>query len=105
MNPEHAEHDALGHERRLAEALGALVQQGDISDYRDSLGHPLTNNLAFRHAQSIVEKFGVTHEDICEVLDTCGDDGAEASRRLVRRTGEVRPADKPPEYRTWTTGP
>ena len=105
MTPEHADHDDLGHERRLAEALGALVQQADVSDYRDGLGHPLANNVAFRHAQAFVEEFGVTHEDICAVLDTCGGDETAASDQLIRRAREARPSDRPAEYRTWTTGP
>lgn len=106
MKAEHAAHDPEGHEQKLAEALGALVQQIDISEYRDQLGHPLKNNVAFHHAQAIVDEFGVTHEDICRVLDTCGGDMGQAARSL-RGTGrqEAQPSDGPPEYRTWTTGP
>jgi len=108
MKREHAAHDALGHEQRLAQALGALAQQIDIGDYRDSLGHALKNNLAFHHAQAIVDEFGVTHEDICAVLDTCGQDMGRAARELRGRmgtAGEARPGDQPPEYQTWRTGP
>jgi hypothetical protein len=102
------EHDPMGHERKLAEALGALVQQIDIGDYRDRLGHGLKMNVAFHHAQAIVDEFGVTHEDICAVLDTCGADMGLAARRLSERMGRAReasPRDKPPEYETWRTGP
>ena len=108
MKPEHQAHDALGHETRLAQALGALVQQIDIGDYRDRLGHDLKQNIAFHHAQAIVDEFGVTHEDICAVLDTCGGDMGVAARELSERMGgarEARPSDKPPEYETWRTGP
>ena len=108
MKPEHEAHDALGHERRLAEALGALVQQIDIGDYRDRLGHDLKNNVALHHAQAIVDEFGVTHADICAVLDSCGDDIGLAARQLGERmegAGEASPRDKPPEYETWRTGP
>lgn len=106
MNPEHAAHDTHGHEQRLAEALGALVQQIDISEYRDRLGHDLKHNTAFIHAQAIVDEFGVTHEDICRVLDTCGGDMGQAARTLSGlKRGEAQPSDRPPEYKTWTTGP
>lgn len=99
MKAEHRVHDAQGHEQRLAEALGALVQQIDISDYRDSKGHPAKNNLAFHHAQALVDEFGVSHEDICHVLESCGDDMAKASKDLTSKMrGEARPSDMPPEY-------
>jgi len=109
MNLEHAAH---GHERRLAEALGALVRQVDVSGYRDAGGRTARDNAAFRHAQALVDEFGVTHADICEVLGTCGDDPDEAARRLAERTArgsgaapKASPGDQPPEYRTWRTGP
>jgi hypothetical protein len=106
MKAEHAEHDAHGHEQKLAEALGALVQQIDIAEYRDRLGHDLKNNTAFIHAQAIVDEFGVSHEDICRVLDTCGGDMGQAARGLKALGRDVAdPSDRPPEYRTWTTGP
>jgi hypothetical protein len=108
MTPDHAAHDTLGHEQRLAAALGALVRQADLARYRDELGHPLENNQAFRHAQAIVEEFGVTHEDICQVLGDCADDPAAGARALTARgTAQTaaKSTDTPPEYRTWTTGP
>jgi hypothetical protein len=39
--------DHQAHEQRLAAALRDLVQQVDIGEYRDRLGHDLRNNLAF----------------------------------------------------------
>jgi hypothetical protein len=106
MNTEHAAHDELGHEQKLAEALGALVQQIDIGEYRDRLGHGLKNNTAFIHAQAVVDRFGVSHEDICRVLDTCGGDMGQAARSLRGlRRAEAQPSDRPPEYKTWSTGP
>jgi hypothetical protein len=102
MKADHRAHDTEGHAQRLAEALGALVQQSDISDYRDSKGHPAKNNLAFHHAQALVDEFGVSHEDICRVLDSCGDDLSKASHDLIARipgaeVREARPSDTPPE--------
>ena len=74
-------------DRRLAQLLAALVNQIDISDYRDSKGHAAKNNLAFLQAQAIVDHYGVTHEEICAALDGCGDDLAIAAQRLSRTSG------------------
>jgi hypothetical protein len=104
----HDPHDPQAHERRLAEALGALVQQIDISDYRDAQGHPLKTNLAFQHAQALVDEFGVTHEDICRVLEACGDDYGTAARQLLSGARDRATAaldDIPPEYQPWRSGP
>lgn len=38
----------------LATALAAIVQQIDISDYRDKRGNTAKNNVAFIHAQQLV---------------------------------------------------
>jgi hypothetical protein len=69
-------------EQRLAAALKDIVQQIDISDYRDSHGHPARNNLAFLKAQAVVDEFGLTHARLCSTLDDCGDDLEEAARRI-----------------------
>lgn len=66
----------------LATALAALVRQIDISDYRDSKGHPAKTNLAFIHAQALVDRHGVTHAQICEALDWCAGDPARAASAL-----------------------
>jgi hypothetical protein len=98
------------HEQRLAAALRDLVHQVDISDYRDSKGHPARNNLAFLKAQAVVDEFGVTHEQLCATLDDCGDDLAEAANRIFAlrqqdRGGEAQPASIPVDFQTWRTGP
>lgn len=79
-------------ERQLAEALAALVQQIDLADYRDAVGHPLSANLAYIHAQSIVDGYGVSHADICRALDRWSDDLGSAARSL-RNLGRVRGED------------
>jgi hypothetical protein len=98
--------DHIAHEQRLAAALRDLVRQVDIGEYRDRLGHDLSNNVAFLKAQAIVDEFGLTHEQLCSTLDDCDLQGdlADAARKIfeLRR---AKPSDKPPEYRTWTTGP
>src|SRR3954452_7512485 len=98
------------HEQKLAAALRELVQQIDIADYRDSLGHPARNNLAFLKAQAVVDEFGVTHEQLCATLDDCGEDLAEAASRIFafRNEGRGGPAKRtatPVEFQTWRTGP
>ncbi len=70
-------------ESELAEALAVLVQQIDISDYRDSHGHPAKNNMAFVHAQQLVDRYGCTHEQICQALEHYGNDMAGAARQLA----------------------
>lgn len=96
--------DASRTEGELAEALAALVQQVDVADYRDSLGHPLKNNVAFLHAQGIVDAFGVSHAQICQALDRWGDELASAARQLQqldrrgaqREGGDEATGDGPP---------
>jgi hypothetical protein len=61
-----------GDEARLAAALIDLVRAVDVSDYRNSRGQTLKENLAFLHAQKIADDFCVTHEDICKALDLHG---------------------------------
>ena len=73
------------HEARLAKALKDLVHQLDISDYRDSKGHPARNNLAFLHAQAIADEFCVTHQDICAALDQHGYDIDRLTRHFATR--------------------
>ena len=84
--------DHTEHEKRLATALAALVQQIDISDYRDSKGHPAKHNLAFLKAQAIADEFKVSHADICAALDTCGEDLAFAARTLREGRSDRRAA-------------
>jgi hypothetical protein len=98
------------HEQRLATALRDLIHQVDISDYRDSKGHPARNNLAFRKAQAVVDEFGVTHEQLCSTLDDCGDDLSEAANRIFGlrngdRGGAAKPTATPVDFQTWRTGP
>jgi len=69
-------------QRELAESLAALVQQIDIGDYRDAFGHDLGDNVAFLHAQAIVDHYGVSHADICRALDRWGHDLHLAARSL-----------------------
>jgi len=88
----------------LADALADLVQQIDINDYRDGLGHPLHNNQAYLRAQAIADDYGLDHEGIRDALAACDGDLARAARDLTARR-RARPSDAPPEYRTWTTGP
>jgi|ERR1043165_82584 hypothetical protein len=45
--------NGLGDADALA-TLRALVQQIAISDYRDKLGHPLKNNVAYRDAVALL---------------------------------------------------
>ncbi|WP_374468389.1 hypothetical protein [Phenylobacterium sp.] len=95
---------AAERERRLAAALADLVRQIDVDDYRDGLGHPLRNNLAFLRAQAICDDYGVGHDDIRRALGACEGDMARAARDLAA-CGPAQPGEAPPEYRTWTTGP
>lgn len=103
--PQTATGDHQAHEQQLAAALRELLQQIDVADYRDSQGRALHDRSAFRQAQEIVDRFGLTHEQLCRTLDDCeATDPAEAAHRLVAlRTAS--PADTPPEYDTWHTGP
>lgn len=106
MKTEHIEHDAQGHEQKLASALGALVQQIDIGEYRDKLGHNLRSNTAFLHAQAITDEFGVSHEDICKVLKDCGTDyaqGAHALREVAFANAAA--GILPEEPGTWVANP
>lgn len=98
--------DHQAHEQRLAAALRDLVQQVDIGDYRDSLGHDLHNNIAFLKAQAVVDEFGISHEQLCKTLDDCDLSGdlADAARKIFALR-QAKPSDTPPEYRTWETGP
>jgi hypothetical protein len=100
--------DHQQHEQRLAAALRDLVHQIDISDYRDSKGHPARNNLAFLKAQAVVDEFGLTHEQLCATLDDCGEDLALAASRILAlrsQGGPATPGATPVEYETWRTGP
>jgi hypothetical protein len=98
--------DHEAHERRLAQALGELIRQIDLSDYRDSLGHPAKANLAFIKAQALCDEFAVTHEDICAALDRSdAADLAAAARWLHGRAQQASPTDTPPEYDAWRSGP
>jgi hypothetical protein len=98
--------DHEAHERRLAAALRDLIQQIDISDYRDSLGHPAKSNLAVIKAQALCDEFCVSHEDICAALDRSdADDLAAAARWLHGRAQQASPKDTPPEYDAWRSGP
>lgn len=72
------------HEQTLAAARHELAQQIDINDYRDSHGHPARHNLAFLKAQAVVDKFGLTHEQLCKTLDDCEDNLGEAASRSWR---------------------
>ena len=100
------QNDHAQHEQRLAAALRDLVHQVDIGEYRDRLGHDLSNNMAFLKAQAIVDQFGLTHEQLCSTLDDCDLEGdlSDAARKIfdLRR---ATPGATPPEYRVWTTGP
>src|SRR5258708_4694956 len=91
-----------GHEQRLAAALRDLVHQIDISDYRDAIGHPLGNNIAYLKAQAVVDQFGVTHEQLCQTLDDCDLSGdlADAARKIFEMR-EAKPSSTPSEYKTW----
>jgi hypothetical protein len=73
------------HEAKLAQALRDLVQQIDINDYRDSLGHPAKNNLAFLRAQAIADEFCVTHQDICAALSEHGYDVERLTKHFATR--------------------
>jgi len=91
---------------RVAKYWNEFVHQIDISDYRDTIGHPMKNNIAFMRAQAIADEFCVTHGDICTALDRHDDDGLDAAvQHLMAKRQEASPAATPPEYRTWTTGP
>jgi hypothetical protein len=100
------QNDHQAHEQRLAAALRDLVHQVDIGDYRDSLGHPLRNNMAFLKAQAIVDQFGISHEQLCQTLDDCDLEGdlADAARKIFE-VRQAKPASTPPEDETWRTGP
>ncbi|MDB5468316.1 MAG: hypothetical protein JWQ46_3078 [Phenylobacterium sp.] len=95
-----------GHEQRLAAGLRELVHQVDISDYRDALGHPMRNNLAFLKAQAVVDAFGISHEQLCKTLDDCDLSGdlTDAARKIFELR-QAKPGESPPGYRTWQTGP
>lgn len=102
-----ADRDHLIHEQRLAAALRELLQQIDLGDYRDQQGHAARENPAFRAAQALVERFGLTHEQLAATLgdaDLSGD-LTEAARRLQEPRRTASPSDVPPEYNTWHTGP
>jgi hypothetical protein len=96
----------LIHEQKLAAALRDLIRQIDLGDYRDSLDHKLRNNLAYLQAQAVVDRFGLTHELLCETLEDCdlSGDMLDAAQRLFEAR-EAKPSDTPPEYQTWTSGP
>jgi hypothetical protein len=109
MEPQNTGADAsihLAHEQRLAAALRDLVRQIDLGDYRDSLDHKLRNNFAYLQAQVVVDRFGLTHEVLCETLEDCDLSGdlADAAERLFKAR-EAKPTDTPPEYQTWISGP
>lgn len=98
-SPLATDHEA--HEQQLAAALRDLVQQVDISDYRDSKGHPLHNNIAFLKAQAVVDEFGLTHEQLCATLDDCDLSGdLAAAARKIFELRQAKATDTPPEYRT-----
>jgi hypothetical protein len=61
-----------------------LVHQVDIREYRDALGHPLQNDMAFLKAQAIVHDFDVSHEQLCKMLDECDLEGdlRDAARKI-----------------------
>ena len=73
------------HEQKLAAALRHLVQQIDINDYKDSLGHPAKNNLAFVRAQAIADEFCITHQDLCAAMDEHGYDVDKLTRHFATR--------------------
>jgi hypothetical protein len=94
------------HEQQLAAALRDLLQQVDVADYRDGQGRAVHDSPAFQKAQALVDRFGVTHQRLCETLDTCdlsGDLGDAARQLAPLPTAE--PGATPPEYDTWHTGP
>jgi hypothetical protein len=74
--------DHLIHEQQLAAVLRELLQQIDIGDYRDPQGRAACESPAYRDAEALVERFGLTHEQLT-----------------------ANPNDTPPEYDTWHTGP
>jgi hypothetical protein len=71
------------HEQKLAAALRNLVEQIDINDYRDSMGHDAKKNRAFRQAQAIVEEFCLTHEDLCAAMHEHGYDVDRLTRHFA----------------------
>jgi hypothetical protein len=77
--------DHLDHEQKLAAALRNLVQQIDINDYRDSMGHDAKNNLAFVQAQQIADEFCVTHAEICAALGEHGYDVERLTAHFATR--------------------
>ncbi|CAN7623107.1 hypothetical protein LJR225_004770 [Phenylobacterium sp. LjRoot225] len=94
------------HEQQLAAALRDLIDQADLGDYRDGQGGAMRDSPAFQKAQALVDRFGVTHEQLCLTLAECelsGDLDAAARRLSESRTAQ--PGDTPPEYQTWHTGP
>ena len=94
------------HEQQLAAALRDLIRQADLSDYRDSQGRAMRDSSAFQKAQALVDRFGVTHEQLCQTLEGCdlsGDLGEAARQLSAVQTAD--PSSTPPEYDTWHTGP
>lgn len=106
MKAEHIQHDTQGHEQKLASALGVLVEQVDIGEYRDRQGRDLKSSTAFLHAQAITDEFGVSHEDICKVLDSCGADYAQGANEL-RKVASANAASGilPEEPGSWVANP
>lgn len=94
------------HEQQLAAALRDLLQQIDIADYRDRQGRPARQSPAYRAAQALVERFGLTHDQLVATLNQADLSGdlTDAARRL-RELRTASPNDVPPEYNTWHTGP
>ena len=92
--------------RRLSAALRDLSAQIDFDDYREHRGPVKRESPAYRAAQTLVERFGLTQDQLRETLegtDLAGDLTAIARRLTQLRTAD--PSDVPPEYRTWHTGP
>lgn len=73
--------DIRAHE--LTGALSTLARQSDISDYLNAKGSPLPGNLAFAKAQDMVDRFGISHADICQALDNWGGDLTAAANGLA----------------------
>jgi len=90
--------DHQTHEQRLAAGLRDLLQQIDVSDYRDHHGQAAVNNMAFLKAQALVDEFDLSHEQICRTLDDCDPKGdlEEAAVRLFHaRRGRDADLTKP----------
>lgn len=101
--------DHSAHEQRLAAALRDLIEQIDISEYRDALGHQMKHNTAYLQAQVVVEAFDLTHEQLCATLEDCDPQGdiEAAARRLFRAhlEREAPPSDPHPDFDAWHSGP